>query len=684
MKIKKIVAAAGVALTLGIASQAANAVIELKHDARGDALLFPLVVGLNGFENYYAISNSAPEWIQGHIRFRGAAWCGELLDFDVILSPGDVFVFRIADIDGDGEWEIDQTLDKHNFQYTGLLEVEGQGDLGLTTSTCTSAADGSTRHGCMDPNYALIPEAELLAAGVSEGHIAHQKNIVHFEFIAESVLNGMNDTMMAILLSGTPGLWAPYQTDVFSNRGTSAWKWSNAANNFATYPATANDDVWLGDRGLRDVGNWLSGVGFISTVGMGMGVAYNADALVNFRTEVNQHRVENYRVDTSGNTLDVDVNGNPMSTNPNYPTASPTRNRAVIVHDENGAGPSFGAPPFGDYLYRFLDNPRATNEENSDAYESRISFTNTWGPTLADGDDYDMTRCAGDRGIGNVYGTKKPTDAANPATLTDVNLRWTAGTLCDRFAASCGVSSNQIDDWDARTLNASSDIAISLSTNQGVDSIAEVEEAIRVGGQNFGGYYFDDAAPGPDHRSSHSFQTWFAAWAPTKFYYGEDVRRPSFGCGDPSYPNDITDYEVRAITSLLRANPKTFMVNVWDIDETPLCGGTSTFTEGNDCISPFTAEQCAASTTITEKNCQRVCGEELCVFPVSYLKGITTGLADVSSFRVGRTEMHPTNNDPVSSACGLSFCQRDDYPTLIYNFDNSGSEFSNWRRMVRN
>ena len=679
MKIKKIVAAAGVALTLGIASQAANAVIELEHDARGDALLFPLVVGLNGFENYYAISNSAPEWIQGHIRFRGAAWCGELLDFDVLLSPGDVFVFRIADVDGDGEWEIDQTLDRHNFQYTGLLEADDQPEMGLRTSTCVSLADGSTKHKCMDPNYALIPEKKLLDAGVSEEHIAHQKNMVHFEFIGEAVLNNLNvlgPNLMPILLSGVPGTWARYQTDVFSGRGTSAWKWSNAANNFATYQPTSQNPDWIGDRGLRDVGNWLSGVGFISTVGMGMGVAYNAEALVNFRTEINQHRVENYRVDKLGQ---------PLNSN------TKAADSAVIVHDENGAGLSFGPPPFGDYLYRIDDNPDLSLRNNEDAFESRISFNNTWGPTLADGDDYDMTRCGGEWGLGNVYSTKAPRVLGDPTSLTPVNLRRTLGTGCKVddmwFEASCGVPENQFDDWDQRTITGSA--AVSLSTKQGVNSLAEVEEAIRVGGQNFGGYYFDDAAPGPDHRSSHSFETWFSVWAPTKFFYAEEVRKSTL-CGGGIYLPEITGpaaaaattYQVRAITSLLTFNPKDFAVDVWNIEEKPWCGGG--FTQGSDCISPFTAEQCASITI--NPNCNKVCGEQQCFFPISYLKDITTNLteSEKSTFRVGRTEMLPTNNDAVKSACEKSFCQRDDYPVIIYNFDNSsGSEFSHWRKMVR-
>jgi len=676
MKMKKLAAAVGVALTLGIASQA-NAIIELKADSKGDALLFPVAVGLSGFENYYAIMNNVPEWIQGHIRFRGASWCGELRDFDVILSPGDVFVFRIADIDGDGQWEIDQSLDEKNFQYTGLLEVPDQGNTGLSTSHCTSAVDGSTEWKCMDPSYELIPEPELLAIGVDQGKIDHQKNIVHFEFIAEAVLNGMDHNMMAILLSGDPGLWAPYQTDVFSGRGTNAWKWSNAEDKgpkyhsidgirikmpFSTYPVTVSDDVWVGDRGLRDVGNWLSGVGFISTVGMGMGLAYNAETLVNFRTPFSDHRVDNYRVDTNGNSLDVDANGNPQSTNPNYPQATPDLNRAVIVHDENGGGPHTGTTPEGDYVYRFT--------ENANAFESRISFNNTWGPTLADGDDYDLTKCGGDWGMGNIYHTQEATIPGNPATLADVNLRCTNGTGSDKFFANCGDPANQFDDWD---LSSPALVGNSAAANHFVNSIAEVEEAIRVGGQFFNAYYFDDAAPGQNHRSSHSFKTWFFSYAPTKFFYAEGLRL------DSSISSE-KDFQTLAIKELLEL-PKTFRVEVWDINETPWCSERPG-EEPDACISPFTAEQCEGREDNGPLDCTRVCGEQVCVFPISYLKGIST-VKDTSKFNVGRSEMLPTNNDPVASCHAIPW-ERDDFPVLIYNFDNAdGQDFVHWRRAAR-
>ena len=686
-KIKKVAAAIGVALSLGAVSQSADALMEFKADTRGDALLFPVFIGMQGFESYYAISNDANAWIQGHIRFRGAAWEGELLDFDVILSPGDVFVFRLADVDGDGMWEVDQTLYEKNFQYTGLLEVPDQGRLDplLPTSNCYyKDEDGVTQsqHKCMDPSFELIPEDELLANGIAKSTIDHQKMVGYIEFFGESVLNGMDHTMMAILLSGVPGQWAPYQTDVFSTRGTTSWKWSNAERQFAFYPPTSNDAVWIGDRCLRDVGNWLSGVGFISMVNVGVGLGYNAEAFVNFRTDQSDHRIDNYRVNTKGDTLDIPAGTTGgfgatatvgSSNNPNCSDISPNKNRAVIVHDENGAGPA-GKPadtPYGDYLYRF--------SEGENAFESRISFNNTWGPTLADGDDYDLTLCGHPSGIGNVYQTQEPTNPNDPTTLTNVNLRMTQGTLCDKFTATCGLANNQYDDWDISSIGYV--LEDSNSVNPTVNSIAEVEEAIRAGGQHFSAYYFDEAAPGAKHSASRSFKTWFFSLSPTKFFYAEGLRRDVLDPNHPEYasaPTTLTEFQVRAIRELLEL-PKTFQVNVWDINETPWCGSRPELSRA--CISPFTAAQCGGTRAVA-RDCTRVCAEELCVFSIDYLKGIPTVLADTGIFRVGRVEMETTNNNAVA-VCNVAYHNRDDFPSILYNFEISGGDFVHWRRMSR-
>jgi hypothetical protein len=146
-KINKLAAAIAVAVGVGAASTA-NAVIELKPNCLGDAMLFPIYHGY--FENYFTISNMANEWIQGHLRFRGAAWSGEVRDFDVILSPGDVMVFRLADLDGDGQWEIDQSLDPLNFKYTGMYAYNDM------PFTCKDSG-GSPIDGCMEMSTTLIP-----------------------------------------------------------------------------------------------------------------------------------------------------------------------------------------------------------------------------------------------------------------------------------------------------------------------------------------------------------------------------------------------------------------------------------------------------------------------------------------------------------------------------------------------
>ena len=280
---KWIVAAVATAL-IGLASNAAA--VNLKTDGLGDALLFPV---FNGYvDNYYTVTNNDNVWVQAHVRFRGALWSAELLDFDIILSPGDVFVFRLADLDGDGAWEIDQSIDPDNFTYTELLQANQ----------------------ILEGSYALEPSAGV----VTDAELAHQRMAGYVEVIGEAILVGLTKTR--------------------AMQGVSAWEWSDAANGF------------VNDRGLLDVGNILSGTGFISIPGNNnLGLAYNAEAIQNFRTTNGFHRLDTYAADTG-----------------------------VILHIDNSLATD------GSYVYRFND---------SDNFEQRISFNNTWGPTLADGDDFD-------------------------------------------------------------------------------------------------------------------------------------------------------------------------------------------------------------------------------------------------------------------------------------------------------
>ncbi|MEK7991049.1 MAG: hypothetical protein VSS52_008600, partial [Thiotrichaceae bacterium] len=464
-KLKKLTAAVAVALGLGFTAPNASAVIEVEPSGSGDALQFPLYIAKSGWENYYAITNNSGDWIQGHLRFRGGAWCAEMRDFDVILSPGDVFVFRVADVDGDGYGELDMSLDPYNFMYTGMLEANNQwfdpadgdqlrpyGNLtqgeNTLTSRCKDTSDsgdgnyflsndftGRQYYPCSDLDTSSLIDSSITAfydGGIAAfenrhpGRIEHQKTIGYIEFIGEGVLEGMTHAIMASLLgsdapantnvsypTSRPRLHDgvtehknvnidAHQTDVFSGRGTNLWQWTNAENGFGTdadddnngtIDVVENTNLFDDDLGARDVLNVLTGTGFVSVVG-GNAAAYNSEAYINFRTAgANRHRIENYRTvarfagDTLGAPIDdfnLDGVVDNKGLNANAVQYNADRNpdlAAVIIHHEDGASSASASVPAGNYVYSDADN---------DEYEKSISFNNTWGPTLADGDDYDL------------------------------------------------------------------------------------------------------------------------------------------------------------------------------------------------------------------------------------------------------------------------------------------------------
>lgn len=420
-RVNKLAAAIALALSAGVVAPNAGA-IELKSNGLGDALIFPAYEGR--IDNYFTVSNSSNQWIQGHLRFRGAGWTAELRDFDVILSPGDVFVFRLADLDGDGQQEIDQSLDPKNFAYTGQ------------TYSCGAVSN------CLELNTRLI---EPVKSVVSETDYEHQRLVGYVEFYGESVLTGMTQAIMADLLSASPNSAnKPYQDELYARTGTNAWRWSDAPEFDACFTPGSSTRAGLDagnsrcDMGLGDVGNWLSGSAFLLIPGRSSGLAYNAEAFVDFRTAENTHRINNYR-------------------RLNYVALSSWvgANDAVILHHESGEYGS-GTSPVGDYVYHYIPEG---DEDRFD--ESRISFNNTWGPTLADGDDYYVS-------------------TAEYVDLFDTE-----------------------DYWDDRFDND--------------NSIVEVEEAITTAGQTFTSYYFANG-----RLAGSALNSWYFVLFPTKYYYGED------------------------------------------------------------------------------------------------------------------------------------------------------------------
>jgi hypothetical protein len=533
-------------LSIGI-THTANAVIELRSGSKGDALLFPIFAGQ--FENYFTIMNDVRDtspvdsatnknnhWIQGHLRIWGSVWSSELFDTDIILSPNDVFVFRIADVDGDGYWEIDQSLDPKNFQYTNTLtncSPEG-------TIPDTDPSDGispPTQLNCIDFNAtALIPKNTELAAlmpGVTtdylESLIERHKQWGYVEFIAEGILEGMTHEIMegkkmidpvtgleiddpntGLIKPANQGKLAtqgqkrliviPDQAGNLRNYGglgTHLWSWTNAGGMNGV------------DRGASDVDNVLSGTAFIAMFpGSSYALAYNAEALYNFRTNLNPHRIDNYKAGLQG----------------------------VILHDEN-VGDRSGVSPVGDYVYGYPFNAAGGGTNDDRLEEAQLSFSVTWGPTLADGDDYNPI----------------PTEpgVSVPNVVQDV--------------------------WDATLAHTN---AVALKGPDNINSITEVEEAIRLYGQRYSSFFFDGeinnlTSGTPAFQvfnpicqgngcSANTLMSWYQIFLPTKHFYGVSL----------PLPPKFMDYLNQTVSKLLAnspSNPKLVGVDVWDIEERSAC-----------------------------------------------------------------------------------------------------------------
>ncbi|MCP4702394.1 MAG: hypothetical protein GY862_36865 [Gammaproteobacteria bacterium] len=549
-KANKLIAAA-IAAAASLSPAALQAEIKLKPDGFGDALIFPFFHG--PAENYFTISSISDKFVQGHIRFRGALWGSGLLDFDVILAPFDVFVFRLADLDGDGQWEIDQSIDPDHFAYTSL------------TGSCHGAFPADN---CMEQDDAREPTI------LPQSHIDYNHNFGYMEFIGEAVLDGMTKAeMSALLTAGSDlsaiGLSEAHRSGTGTGLGTNAWRWSTAGSvdNVPPYPD---------DRGLSDFPNIVSGTAFITIPGQSSGLAYNAEALADFRTPTVasgdlaadvSHRIDNYTRTVSARTAVHPVTGVQAST--------ASLDGAVILHHEDAAAPD------GRYIYRLADII---------GYESMISWQNTRGPTMADGDDYYI---AG----------------------SDV---WSLGN----------------DDYD--------------SFYHVPNSIAEVEEAIRAGGQKtFASFYFDsNALPG----AAAAITSWFFALFPTMHH------AVAYGGGDgylgASNPGAFLDAMVYYLTD--RAEKLINDVGVCDINAT--CGITPSGTGG---VGGALVEPAYVSSL----------ARELSFFDIRFLKWRLSGV----DIRSGRVRLF--FDDKYSLWDG---------PGFFYTFEvTSDGKLAHWRRMQR-
>ncbi len=626
-KFNKLAATVAMALSLGVSSQV-SAIghtptgMHLSENGRGDVLLFPVFFGWG--ENTFAINNNSAEWVQGHLRFHGAGWCPELLDFEVILSPGDVFVFRLADVDGDGYWEIDQTLEAdpkdgriRNFEYTGLDHI-----------SCVSEKDPNvTVANCLDQNKMLIPEPNSTSTpqgSLTPELIDHTRQLGYVVFVGEGVFDGLTHSLMEDFINKPGTLAASGQREAGNKKGTHLWSWvQEAGANADQGPFCTTLTPGTCSRTASDVPNVLSGTAFITAqAGQSQGITYNALAIENFRTSNFLHRIDNYSF--------VDANGNE------------TLDPAVIIHNEDG---TLSDPGKFAYLFGYKEGDNGQWDGAITAgEESRISYNNTWGPSLADGDDY-----------------------------CNAKDSFPESEECTLLRQLTFVDNNGNDGWDA-----------DYSKGQ-ENSIHEVEAAIRSASsygvnvssatqattsrQSFTGFYFDKAQA----------ETAFLAVYPTKFIYGEsdDYWIPyNQNLASTNATDSLVGQRSYVVAAAEHAMfiSKPYQVEVWDTFENiPSVGGP-------ECpVSPCPPEAQVSSNLDVS--------HEVGFFTVSNLKSLfPTNLDSWEMGRVVLTTRKEANLCTDDVGGFKSAVCRDTFPGLIFGFEigqEGGFSFTNWRSLQR-
>jgi hypothetical protein len=562
------------------------------------------------------------------------------LDMDIILSPNDVFVFRVTDMDQDGNWELDQSLDPNNFMYTGHAVSEC--DANIPDNTGSSAPNVAE---CRDFSIALFPNLTGAAGtaldpaaypNIRDQMIADQKAYGYIEFIGEAVLVGCD----GLQAEGGEGCDLDGDGDNQNDWPLDSWVWSDDDRG-----ASRNDAYVPVDGTLAGVGNWLSGQFWIALPGTaGTGVGGSAIMFRDFRTN-------------SGNgTHRVDVQLYPF-------------NSEVIVHNDNPAAADDA------YIYRYPDG---------DMFEQHISFNNTWGPTLADGDDYDLSANSTLMYTQvDALGTA-PTVNRGGSVLQPMQFGVGSGLMLAQDAyrmSTTGVIG--ADFWD--------DYAGFPSLYTQVNSIAEVELALNNNAQSFSGHFFDMASSSKGAGASPLMTAYFVHF-PTKFYRGEfayTLGAPFSGL--PHYVNYAVDY------LLSRNTVKVYDVEPWDTDENYQCipgersiVSPTVLDPGMTTVNPDGTTGGGGDLGFEVENCQWPFRYELNLVTIQELKDThpnPTNASDINvrDFVEGQLNAFPRDNNLIGTGGEVNF--RQSFPGLWYGFNleigSGGVGLRHWLPMHR-
>ncbi|MCB1864629.1 MAG: hypothetical protein KDG50_04320 [Chromatiales bacterium] len=170
-KMNKLAAALGVALAAGSGTQVAQAV-NVAQDGIGEVLLYPIYTVRNGFDTYLNIVNTGEDTVMFKIHFLEGENSRECLDFNVILSPYDVWTATIsydADVTGPAGGGIVKTRDHScTAPVLGLLpDPLGIGDLRGQQFFWNDFTGARNDTGTQDLDRCRVGYVEVIEMGVS-------------------------------------------------------------------------------------------------------------------------------------------------------------------------------------------------------------------------------------------------------------------------------------------------------------------------------------------------------------------------------------------------------------------------------------------------------------------------------------------------------------------------------------
>ncbi|MCK9246789.1 MAG: hypothetical protein M0P11_07535 [Anaerolineaceae bacterium] len=256
---KKLLPLAVAAGLVGAVS-AAQAEMHVNHNGLGEVLIYPFYSANGGNDTYVHVVNTTEYTKAVKVRFIEAMNSQEVLDFNLYLSPEDVWAGVIT-ADPNGEGAIIRTVDE-----SCTVPELGQ-SAGVHVGSKTTLANGKTRRDQRFVNtlYDIEGETERGFDRTVEGYL-------------EIIEMGQLDPTEGL------GLAAVHKTDGIPNDcGAIRAAWSSGG----AWATDSQEELLGWFEGEDYIGGGLYGFGVVINVDGGTSVGYDATAIANFAWEEN-------------------------------------------------------------------------------------------------------------------------------------------------------------------------------------------------------------------------------------------------------------------------------------------------------------------------------------------------------------------------------------------------------------